>query len=131
LANKIKLLVVDDEELICNYIEHRFKKKGLDVFFALSGEEALVVFDKQKPDIMILDIMMNGIDGLETLTRIKEKYFLPKVIIVSAVESKFKLEQLKILGVCNYLTKPILLKELDSIVMQFVNEIRQARQTYG
>lgn len=127
MANKIKLLVVDDEELICNYIEHRFKKKGLDVFFALSGEEALVIFEKQKPDIMILDIMMEGIDGIETLTRIKERYFLPKVIIVSAVESISKIEQLKTLGACNYLTKPILLKELDSLVMQFVDEIRQKR----
>ena len=50
MANKIKMLVVDDEELVCNYIEQRFKKKGLDVFFALSGEDALDVFEKEPPD---------------------------------------------------------------------------------
>ena len=62
MANKVKLLVVDDEEIICHYVEHRFKKKGLEVFFAFSGEDALVIFEKEKPDIVILDIMMKGID---------------------------------------------------------------------
>lgn len=125
--DKIKLLVVDDEELICNYIEHRFTKRGLEVFFALSGEEALIIFENKKPDVVILDIMMKGIDGVETLKRIKEKYILPKVIIVSAVNNQEKIRELKALGVSDYLTKPILLKELDTLVMNFAKEIKAAK----
>jgi len=123
---KIKMLVVDDEELVCNYIEQRFKKKGLDVFFALSGEEALDVFEKEDPDIIILDIMMKGINGIETLKRIKEKKDIPYVIIVSAIDTKEQIEYLKTLGVSHYLTKPILLKELDERVMSFVDEIKHS-----
>lgn len=125
MVKKIKLLVVDDEELICNYIERRFKRKGLDVLFALSGEEALVKFEKEKPDIIILDIMMKGIDGLEVVRRLKEKYKLPKIIIVSAVDSAAKIEELKKLGVLHYLSKPILLRELDDLVMSFCDEIKK------
>lgn len=131
MANKIKLLVVDDEELICNYIEHRFKKKGLDVFFALSGEEALVIFEREKPDIVIMDIMMDGIDGVETLERIKKKYPLPKVIIVSAIDNERKIDQMRQLGASDYLIKPILLKQLDNAVMHFVDQIKRPRKTYA
>lgn len=127
MANKIKLLVVDDEEIICNYIEHRFKRKGLEVFFALSGEEALVIFEREKPGIIILDIMMKGIDGVETLKRLKEKYALPKVIIVSALDSQEKIAQLKALGVSDYLTKPILLKDLDRLVMDFAQKFKAVK----
>ncbi len=125
MHKKIKMLVVDDEEIVCNYIEQRFKKKGLNVFFALSGEEALDVFEREDPDIIILDIMMKGINGIETLKRIKEKRDVPYVIIVSAIDNKEQIEYLKTLGVSCYLTKPILLKELDSRVMSFVDEIKQ------
>jgi CheY-like chemotaxis protein len=125
LTSKIKLLVVDDEELICNYIEHRFRKRGLEIFFALSGEEALVIFEKERPDIIILDIMMKGIDGIQTLKKIKEKYPLPKVIVVSAVTNPKQIEELKQLGISSYLTKPIILKELDNLVMNLVNELKQ------
>lgn len=127
MPRKVKLLVVDDEEIICNYIEHRFKRKGLEVFFALSGEEALVIFEKEKPDIIILDIMMKGIDGVETVKRIKEKYSLPKVIIVSALDSQEKIAQLKPLGVSDYLTKPILLKDLDRLVMDFAQKFKAVK----
>jgi len=126
VRKKIKMLVVDDEELVCNYIEQRFKKKGLDVFFALSGEEALDVFEKEDPDIIILDIMMKGINGIETLKRIKGKKDMPYVIIVSAIDNKEQIEYLKTLGVSHYLTKPILLKDLDDRVMSFVDEIKHS-----
>ncbi|MDP1853089.1 MAG: response regulator [Candidatus Omnitrophota bacterium] len=119
MADKIKLLVVDDEELVCHYIERRFRRKGFEVLFALSGEEALVAFEKEKPDILILDIMMKGIDGLETIKRIKERYDLPKTIIVSALDNQEKIEELKKIGVSDYLIKPILLRELDNLVMSF------------
>lgn len=122
--NKVKLLVVDDEEVICHYVERRFKKRGLVVFFALSGEEALVIFEREKPDIIILDIMMKGIDGAETLKRIKEKHSLPKVIIVSALDNQEKIEELKALGISDYLSKPILLKELDRLVIDFTEKIK-------
>lgn len=123
MPEKIKLLVVDDEELICNYVEQRFKKKGFDVLFALSGEEALVIFEKERPDIVILDIMMQGINGIETFKRIKKICPNPKVIIVSALDNNEQIEYLKTLGVSSYLTKPILLKDLDNLVVKFADEI--------
>lgn len=123
-AKPIKLLVVDDEEIICNYIKRRFSRKGLDVFFALSGEDALVKFEEQRPEIVIMDIMMSGIDGVETTRRIKEKYSFPKIIIVSAVDTKDKMSELKAFGVSDYLIKPIILKELDNLVMHYVAMLR-------
>ncbi len=87
MAEKPRLLVVDDEESIRLLYEQEFTDEGYDVLLASSGEEALKVLGKEPVDLVILDIRMKEMSGLEALQRIvKEKKNLP-VILCSAYSS--------------------------------------------
>jgi len=82
--SKKKLLVVDDEESIHLLYKEEFEDEGYEVYSAMSGEEALKLFDEIKPDLVVLDINMPGIDGIEVLRQLKQKSPSTPVIISSA-----------------------------------------------
>jgi CheY-like chemotaxis protein len=69
---KTRILVVDDEQLIRWSIEQNLKKQGYDVTIAENGEVALRLVSEEQPDLILLDIQMPGISGLEVLERVKE-----------------------------------------------------------
>ncbi len=80
-ANKI--LIVDDEEIIVRLLSMSLRSDGYDIVTAYNGEQALEVFAAENPDIVVTDIKMPGMDGLELLKRIKEKDADKEVIIVT------------------------------------------------
>ncbi|MEN8188797.1 MAG: response regulator [Thermodesulfobacteriota bacterium] len=79
-----KILIVDDEEGIQILYQEEFELEGYKVVSALTGEEALVKFDAEKPDLVILDIQMPGINGIEVLRQMKSKNPQLPVILSSA-----------------------------------------------
>lgn len=79
-----KILVVDDEENIRLLYEDEFTEMGHEVLLASSGEEALAIIGREKPDLVTLDIRMAGPDGIETLRRIKNLDRNLPVILSSA-----------------------------------------------
>ncbi len=79
-----KILVVDDEESIHLLYREELEEEGYEVHSAMNGEEALKLFDDIKPDLVILDINMPGMDGIEVLRQIKEKKPSVPVILSSA-----------------------------------------------
>jgi len=83
-SSKKKLLLVDDEESIHLLYKEEFEEEGYEVHSAMNGEEALKLFDQIKPDLVILDINMPGMDGIEVLRRMKQKSPSTPVIISSA-----------------------------------------------
>ena len=70
-----KLLVVDDENDICDFVKTFFKDRGFHVLTASNGEEALSIVKKDRPDMVLLDIKMKGMDGLAALKHIKRAFF--------------------------------------------------------
>ncbi len=89
MSDKKKIMVVDDEEAIRMLYEEEFDDEGYDVVSCSNGNEALEIFEKEKPDIVILDIAMPGMSGLEVLSKIKEKS--PKTpVIMSTAYSHYK-----------------------------------------
>ena len=68
-----KLLFVDDEESIRLLYEEEFGEKGYDVVLAANGEEALQKFSETKPDLLVIDIKMPGMDGIELLQKVREQ----------------------------------------------------------
>jgi len=89
MSDKKKIMVVDDEEAIRVLYEEEFEEEGYEVISCINGDEALEMFDKEKPDLVILDIAMPGISGLEILSKIKEKS--PKTpVIMSTAYSHYK-----------------------------------------
>ncbi len=111
-----KMLVVDDEIEICDFLREFFIEKGYTVYTAPTGDVALKIVAEKRPDILLLDIMMPGKSGLETLREAKKILPTLKVIMVSALETTDKIEAAMKLGADNYITKPLSLDYLESDV---------------
>jgi two-component system response regulator (stage 0 sporulation protein F) len=114
-----KLLIVDDEIDVREFAANFFSKRKIEVITASSGEEAVEFAQKHNPDLILLDIKMNGIDGIETLRRIKEKNKDAKVIMVTGKkpEEECALEECRRLGSIYYIHKPLELEELERVVL--------------
>ncbi len=109
-----RVLIVDDEEKFADYLNKRLSNRDYTVSVALSGEEALEKIKDHKFDVVILDVLMPGMDGIETLRSIKKIKPLTEVIMLTghaSVESG--VEGMK-LGAYDYLMKPCDIDELVS-----------------
>lgn len=115
-----KLLIVDDESDVREFAANFFRKRKITCFTASGGEEALALVEKDKPDLVLLDIKMEGIDGIETLKRIKEKDKNLKVIMVTGrkPEDEDSFAKCKDEGALDYIHKPLELDELEKVVMK-------------
>jgi len=111
-----KVLVVDDEPNILELLDYNLRKDGFDVILAETGEAALELFVSEKPDIVLLDQMLPGIDGLAVLKKIRKMYDLgdvPVIIVTAKSEEVDKIVGLD-LGADDYITKPFSVRELSS-----------------
>jgi len=117
-----KILVVDDEHEICDFVKNFFQERGFNVFTALSGEDALSIAKIEKPGLILLDIKMKGMDGIATLKHIKEIDKNTKVIMVTALEDQDKVDEACRLGACEYITKPLILDNLEQVVEKMLKE---------
>jgi len=115
-----KLLIVDDEADVREFASNFFRKRKINCITAPSGEEALKEIEKEKPDLVLLDITMHGIDGVETLRRIREINQDVKVIMVTGrkPEEENAFEKCRQLGVSDYIHKPLKMDELESVVLK-------------
>lgn len=108
------VLVVDDEEVIRDFFSRALT--GYKVLTASSGEEALTIIKKDKPDLVLLDIKMPGIDGIETLRRIKEIDSNIAVVMLSAFASLETTITAARLGAYTSIAKPFDLEEIQSVI---------------
>ena len=97
----MKLLIVDDEVEICDFLKSFFEERNYEVKSVTSGEAALKTVDEYNPKVILLDIKMPGIDGIEVLKRVKSKHPKIKVIMVTALETRDKIEECLRLGADN------------------------------
>jgi DNA-binding NtrC family response regulator len=111
-----KLLVVDDEHDICDFVRNFFQERGFEVFTALNGEDALVITKRESPSMVLLDMKMKGMDGIATLKHIKEMDKAVKVIMVTAMDDQDKMNEAYRLGALDYITKPLVLDNLEQAV---------------
>ena len=106
-----KILVVDDEKPISDIIKFNLEKEGYEVVVAFDGEEALEKVEGEKPDLIILDLMLPKIDGLEVAKRVRAKHTTP-IIMVTAKDSELDKVLGLELGADDYVTKPFSNREL-------------------
>ncbi|MGB3082694.1 MAG: response regulator [Candidatus Omnitrophota bacterium] len=120
----IRLLVVDDEVDICDFVKNFFKERDFEVFVAYNGKEALGLIDSVDPHIILLDLKMPVMGGMETLKEINKRKPDAKVIIVTAVEDVEKAEEAKQHNAVEYITKPLVLEQLERSVMTIAEQIK-------
>ena len=112
-----KLLIVDDESDIREFARNFFKKRNIDVSVASGGRQALDLIAKESPDVILLDVRMEEITGIEVLRELRAANQSVKVIMVSGVEDEETINEAKMLGVIGYIHKPFILEELEKIVL--------------
>lgn len=120
----LKLLVVDDEMDICDFVKNFFKERDFEVYTAHDGEEAITVVEARKPDIILLDMKMPVMDGMSAFKEIRRINKDARVIMVTAVDDADKIEEAKKNGVLDYITKPLLLEQLERSVLTIAEQIR-------
>lgn len=111
-----KILVVDDESDICDFVKNFFQERGYTVLTALNGEDAIELARKEKPELILLDVKMKGMDGIATLKHLKEMNRMQKIIMVTALEDQERMDEASRLGACDYITKPLMLDYLEGAV---------------
>ena len=114
------ILVVDDEPGMRRYLQTVLELDGYKVSTAANGEQA-VERVRERPDVVLLDMVMPGLDGLETLQRIREASPNTKVVMLSCVRDTRKVAMAMRLGALDYLSKPVQKEEMDE-VLRFCRE---------
>ena len=112
-----RILTVDDELGIDSFFYEFFTLRNFKVFSASSGKEAIKMVEKQHPRIVLLDINMRGMDGIETLKKIREIDKKAVVIMVTGVKDDEMVKKALSLGANDYITKPLSLEYLDKVVL--------------
>ncbi len=109
--NNTRVLLVDDDPVILKFVGANLKARNFDVTTAEDGESALKAMEQTLPDLVILDIMMPGMDGVEVCRRIREWSKVPVIMLTAKNELNDKVTLLN-LGADDYITKPFGIEEL-------------------
>ncbi len=112
-----KLLIVDDELDVREFAKNFFRKRGIDVLTASDGKEALNIISSDTPDLMLLDIRMSGINGMDVLKTLRAQGSQTKVIMISGLEDDAVVRDAVSLGVAGFIHKPLILEELEKFVL--------------
>jgi len=115
-VEKFKVLLVDDEEVFVRTLSERLQMPDLESQTAFDGEQALEVVRDGIPDVMVLDLKMPGIDGMEVLRRMKKHYPNVQVIILTGQGSDKDEAEARRLGAFDYLQKPVNLEHLIEVL---------------
>lgn len=115
-----KILVVDDEEDLRRLLSDGLRLEGYQVAVASSGREALALVEQEPPDLIILDLIMPEMNGIETLKRMRERGVTAKVVILTAYGTAEQVREAVALGVREFIGKPFDLDRLVRIVAEEV-----------
>lgn len=113
-----KLLVVDDEIAVADILKHFFAKQGYQVFIATTGAEALAIVAREHPHLMLLDVKMPTMSGIEVLRQIRQRGDAVKVVMVSAAHDEVTMTEARRLGAVDYVVKPFHLDYLEQVVLK-------------
>jgi OmpR family response regulator RpaB len=129
-AEHEKILVVDDEASIRRILETRLKMVGYEVATAADGEEALEIFSKFSPDLIILDVMMPKLDGYAVTKEIRRTSDTPIIILTALGDVSERITGLE-LGADDYVIKPFSPKELEARVKAVLRRTTNRETTGG
>jgi DNA-binding NtrC family response regulator len=121
----IKVLVVDDEVAFANTLSQRLQMRDMIVGTAYDGEEALSMLKKEEPDVMVLDLRMPGMQGMDVLRETKKAYPLVQVIVLTGHGTDKDAEEARRLGGFDFLNKPADIDHLERKIRKACQEKRE------
>ena len=116
MPKALNLLLIDDEEEFCTTLADRLELRGMNVRVATCGSTGLQALEAEVPDIVLLDMRMPGLSGVEVLQRIRAAYHTLAVIIITGHCSEHDYDKAQSLKVQGYLAKPLNFEELLNII---------------
>jgi DNA-binding response OmpR family regulator len=123
-----RVLVVDDETMVREVLARYLEKDGFDVAVAEDGERALEEFSRTRPDLVLLDLMLPRVDGLEVLRRMRERAPAPVIVLTAKGEETDRVVGLE-LGADDYVTKPFSPREVVARVRAVLRRAAPASST--
>ncbi len=129
VSKKPFVMVIDDDSDLCSLLRDRFKDNGFNVVTRASGEEGIETALRRVPDVIFLDVVMDGMDGIATLKKLKEQFGdrCPKVVIMSSYNDPKKFEEARSLGAAACMQKPLDMKRLPDTVRELLTVKQQSR----
>ncbi|HNX68401.1 MAG TPA: response regulator [Candidatus Omnitrophota bacterium] len=115
-----KILIIDDEPEICKFVVDFLNDAGYSASSAFNGPAGLDKIEKEQPSLVLLDIGMPGMDGIEVMREIHQKWPALPVVILTAQKDPDTVKKMIQYGACEYLTKPI---HLETLLDQFVKDM--------
>lgn len=119
------ILVVDDEEAIAEAVRARLENEGYRVLVAFDGPQALDTAGRERPDLVVLDLMLPGMDGLEVCAELQRAHWVPVLMLTARTEESDKIAGFAV-GADDYLTKPFSLRELTVRVRAILRRLEHA-----
>jgi DNA-binding response OmpR family regulator len=120
------VLVVEDEEAIAEAVRARLASEGYDVRVAADGPEALRAAEAERPDLVVLDLMLPGMDGLEVCRELQKDDWVPVLMLTARTDEADKIAGFAV-GADDYLTKPFSLRELVARVRAITRRMERIR----
>jgi DNA-binding response OmpR family regulator len=121
------VLVVDDEEAIAEAVRARLESEGYRVLVAFDGPQALETAESEHPDLVVLDLMLPGMDGLEVCRELQRERWVPVLMLTAKTEEADKVAGFAV-GADDYLTKPFSLRELAVRVRAILRRVERIEQ---
>ncbi len=117
-----KVLVVDDDQTLLRFLKKYLERENFDIYTADQGKKALQVFYQERPDIVVLDVMMPGMDGWEVCARLRELADTPIIMLTAKTSESEKLRGFR-LGADDYVTKPFSMAELAARIRAVLTRV--------
>jgi YesN/AraC family two-component response regulator len=124
-----KVLLVDDEREFAQTLSERLQLRSMGAAVAYDGESALDLVQDDEPEVMIIDLKMPGIDGIEVLKKVKKTRPEIEIIVLTGHGADTDKEQCMQLGAFAYLQKPVDIDDLSETLKKAYDKIRKGRQT--
>ncbi len=122
-----KILVVEDELVLRETLEYNLKKQGYEVCTAADGHTALALVREEQPDLILLDIMLPGMDGIEVCRVVRQEHNLPILMLTARDDEIDKIVGLEV-GADDYITKPFSMRELLARIKAHLRRVRLLRE---
>jgi DNA-binding response OmpR family regulator len=122
-----KILVVEDEPTLVETLEYNLSHRDYEVFTAMDGREALAIAREEHPDLIVLDLMLPGMDGIEVCRVLRQEMSVPILMLTARDEEVDKVVGLEV-GADDYMTKPFSMRELMARVKALLRRERLIRE---
>jgi two-component system response regulator HydG len=124
----IRILIVDDEEITLRNLVHVMEKEGYEVVGALNGTNALQILEEEEFDVVLTDLKMKKVDGIQILKRCKELYPDTEIIMITGYATVETVVDTMKQGAFNYIAKPFKLKEIRKVTEEAIAKVRLKRE---